>query len=166
MYHDARSHERQASVTSLSFHFILCRCLNSVGRYSWVGIATRYVTDILGIEGRWGRDNSHPSKPDAECCPTSYTIGTGSSSEIKRPEIGFEHPPAYSAEVEEKVELRIYSPSGPPWPVIGWIIKTINDNVIVPGLLTVGDMKIGTVWNTAFRGNLSAGLAVDRWTEI
>jgi len=28
-----------------------------------VGIATRYELDGLGIESRWGRDFSHPSRP-------------------------------------------------------------------------------------------------------
>jgi hypothetical protein len=34
-----------------------------VGRYSSVGIATRYGLDGLGIEFRWRRDFPHPSRP-------------------------------------------------------------------------------------------------------
>ena len=34
-----------------------------MGRYSSVGIATRYGLDGPGIETRWGRDFPHPSKP-------------------------------------------------------------------------------------------------------
>jgi hypothetical protein len=30
------------------------------------------------------------------------------------------HPPLSSSEVKEKVELHVYSPSGPSWPVLGW----------------------------------------------
>jgi hypothetical protein len=33
------------------------------GRYSVVGIATRYELDGPGIESRWGRDFHHPSRP-------------------------------------------------------------------------------------------------------
>jgi hypothetical protein len=33
---------------------------------------------------------------------------------------GVDHPPPYSAEVKERVELYLYSSSGPSWPVIGW----------------------------------------------
>ena len=34
-----------------------------VGRDSSVGIVTRYGLDCPGIESRWGRDFSHPSRP-------------------------------------------------------------------------------------------------------
>ena len=37
--------------------------LNSGGRVSSVGIATRYRLDGPGIESRWGRDFPHPSRP-------------------------------------------------------------------------------------------------------
>jgi hypothetical protein len=36
---------------------------HSVGRESVVGIANRYVLDGSGIESRWGRDISQPSRP-------------------------------------------------------------------------------------------------------
>ena len=52
--------------------------------------------------------------------PASYTMGTGSFPGVKRPGRGVEHPPPCSAEVEGRVELYHYSPSGPSWPVIGW----------------------------------------------
>ena len=32
---------------------------------------------------------------------------------------GADHPPSSSAEVKERVELYLYSPSGPSWPVLG-----------------------------------------------
>jgi len=32
-----------------------------------------------------------------------------------------DHPPQSSAEVKERVELYLYSPSGPSWPVVGWM---------------------------------------------
>jgi hypothetical protein len=51
--------------------------------------------------------------------PASYTIGTGSVPGVKRPGRGADHPPPSSAEVQERVELYLYSPSGPSWPVIG-----------------------------------------------
>ena len=45
-------------------------------------------------------------------------MGTG-LFRIKRPGRGVEHPPTSCAEVKERVELYLYSPSGPSWPVIG-----------------------------------------------
>ena len=39
---------------------------------------------------------------------------------VKRPECGVDHPPLSGADVEERVELYLYSTSGPSWPVPGW----------------------------------------------
>jgi hypothetical protein len=47
------------------------------------------------------------------------TMGTGSSPGVKRPGRGVDHPPPSSAEVKERLELYLYSPSGPSWPVLG-----------------------------------------------
>jgi len=38
---------------------------------------------------------------------------------VKWPGPGVDHPSLSSAEVKERVELNIYSPSGPSWPVVG-----------------------------------------------
>jgi len=40
-------------------------------------------------------------------------MGTGSFPGVKRPGRGVDHPPASSAEVKERAELYLYSPSGP-----------------------------------------------------
>ena len=50
--------------------------------------------------------------------PASYTMGTGSFPGVKRPGRGVDPPP--SGEVEGRVKLYIFSPSGPSWPVPGW----------------------------------------------
>jgi len=50
--------------------------------------------------------------------PVSSTMGTGSFPEANRKGHGVDHPPS-SAEVKEKVELSLYSPCGPSWPVLG-----------------------------------------------
>jgi len=49
-------------------------------------------------------------------------MGTGSFPGVKRPGRGVNHPSQPSAEVKERVELHLYSPSGPSWPVIGWTL--------------------------------------------
>jgi hypothetical protein len=46
-------------------------------------------------------------------------MGTGSFPGVKLPGRGDDHPPPSSARVKERVELYLYSPSGPSWPVLG-----------------------------------------------
>ena len=105
------------SPRSCHIHFLLHRYLE-VGRDSSVGIVTRYGLDCPGIESRWGRDFPHPSRPDL--WPTqSHTMGTGSFPGVKRPGRCVDHPHPSSAEVKERVEVYLYFPSGPSWPVIG-----------------------------------------------
>ena len=50
--------------------------------------------------------------------PVSYTMGTGSFPGVKLPGRGVDHPLPSSAEDKERVELHLYSLSGPSWPVI------------------------------------------------
>ena len=54
--------------------------------------------------------------------PASCTMGSGSLTGVKRSERRVYHPPPPSAEVKERVELYLYSPSEPSWPVIGWTV--------------------------------------------
>jgi hypothetical protein len=58
--------------------------------------------------------------------PASYTMGTGSFPGVKWPGRGADHPPPTSAEVKERVELYLYSPSGPSWPVLGKNLLLLN----------------------------------------
>ena len=51
--------------------------------------------------------------------PAFCTMGTGSFPGIKRPARGVDHPPPSSTEITERVELYLYSTSGPSWPVVG-----------------------------------------------
>jgi hypothetical protein len=51
--------------------------------------------------------------------PASYTVGTGSFPGVKWPGRDVDHPNPSSAEVKARVELYLYSPSGPSWPVLG-----------------------------------------------
>jgi hypothetical protein len=60
-----------------------------------------------------------PVKTGPETHPASYTMGTGSFPGVKWPGHGVDHPPPSSAEVKERVELYLYSPSGPSCPVVG-----------------------------------------------
>jgi hypothetical protein len=51
--------------------------------------------------------------------PASYTMGTGTFVGVKRLGPGVDHPPLPSAKVKDRVEIYIYSPSGPSLPVLG-----------------------------------------------
>jgi hypothetical protein len=71
-----------------------------------VGIATRYGLQGPGIEFRWGRDFPHPSRPARR--PNQPPIQwVPEFPGVMRPgcDVG--------AEVKEKVELYVCSPSGP-----------------------------------------------------
>ena len=64
---------------------------------------------------------------------TSITVVTGSFPGIKRPGRGVDHPPSSSAKFKERVELYIYSPSGPSRPVPGltltYVISQHNQRI-------------------------------------
>jgi hypothetical protein len=84
-----------------------------------VGTATRYGRDGPGIETRWGRDFSARVQTGPGAHVASYTIRTGSFPGVKRLGCGTDHPHPTIAEVKERVELYIFSPSGSSWPVLG-----------------------------------------------
>jgi len=77
--------------------------------------------------------------------PASYTLGTGSFPGLKRPGRGVDHPPLSSAEVKERVELYLYSTSGPLWPVLGQTLPLplpltrLTHNLDFPGSYPVHD---------------------------
>jgi hypothetical protein len=61
------------------------------------------------------------SRPDRPWGPPSllYDGYRVSFPGVKRPGRGADHPPSSSARVKERVELYLYSPSGPSWSVLG-----------------------------------------------
>jgi len=60
-----------------------------------------------------------PIQTSPEAHPASYTIGTGSFLGVKWPGHGVDHSPPTSTEVKGRVNVYIYSPSGPSSPVVG-----------------------------------------------
>ena len=52
---------------------------------SLVDIATRYGLDGPGIESRWGARSFTSVQTASGVPPASYTMGTGSFPEVKRP---------------------------------------------------------------------------------
>jgi hypothetical protein len=89
-----------------------------VRRNSVVGTATCYGLYVLGFEPRWVRDfprtftlNLWPPQP-----PIKRVTGFF-FPEVKQLWRGVDHPPTSDAEVKERVELHLYSPSVPSWLV-------------------------------------------------
>jgi hypothetical protein len=92
---------------------------------SWdsaVDTVTYYELDILGIKSWWVRD--FPDLSRLALGPTQPTTQwvPGISRGVKQPGCSVDHPPPSSTEVKERVELYLYSLSGPLWPVLGWTL--------------------------------------------
>jgi hypothetical protein len=92
-----------------------------VGRDSSVGTATRYGLDGLEIECQWRAKYKATVQTIPGDHPAFYTrsIGFLVWGGVKRPGHGVNHLPPSSAEIKERVELYLYFPSGPSWPVLG-----------------------------------------------
>jgi len=107
-------------VTKLNIWYTYWRnYFTQLGRDSSVGVATRYELDVLGIEYEWGE--IFLTRPDRPWGPPSilYKRYRVSLPGVRRPGRGVDHPLTSSAEVKERVELYLYSTSGPSWPVQG-----------------------------------------------
>jgi len=90
-----------------------------VGQDSSVGIAIRYGLEGPGIESQWERDFPQPSRPALSSTQPPIQRVPGLFPGGKAAGRGVEHPPPSSADVKERVELYLYSPFGPSWPVLG-----------------------------------------------
>jgi hypothetical protein len=103
----------------LTFYLGLIMFLERRGRDSSIGTATGYGLDGPGIESRWRRDFPHLSIRAPYPHPASYTMGTESFPGVKRPMRDVDYPPHLVPNFKERVELHLYTPYGPSWPVIG-----------------------------------------------
>ena len=101
------------------------------------------------LQARWSGNHisvgprfSAPVQTGPGAHPASYTMGTGSFAEVKQPGLGTDHLPQSSAEVKERVELYLYSPSGPSWPVLGWTLTLLSRTRFILYRKTSADTKI------------------------
>jgi hypothetical protein len=90
-----------------------------VSLVSVVGIATLFGLDGQRIESRLERDFPHPSRPAVGSTQPPIQWVPGLSRGVMRPWRVVVHLPSCNAEVKERVELYLYSHSGPSWPVLG-----------------------------------------------
>jgi hypothetical protein len=91
-------------------------------RVSSVGIGISYGLDGPGIESQWGAKFSAHVQTGPGAHPASCTMGTASFLGVKAAGTWRWPSTPSSAEVKERVDLYLYSTSGPSWPVIGWAL--------------------------------------------
>ena len=73
-----------------------------------------------GIESRWERDFLHPSKPSVGLTqsPVKWVPSLSPGGKTAG---AWRWPPTPSSDaVKERIELYLYSPSAPSWPILGW----------------------------------------------
>ena len=95
---------------------------NLIFRNSSVGIETRYGLEGPGSESRCGRNFPHTSRTAQGSTQPPIQWVPGLFPGVKRPGRGVDHPHPSSAEVKERVEIYLYSPSEPWWHVIWWTL--------------------------------------------
>jgi len=111
-------------------------------RDSSVGIATRYELGGPWIESRCGRDFPHP--PDQLWGPPNLlhnryrVLPVGKATRAWR-----WLPTPSSAEVKERVELYLYSPSGPSWHVLGWPLP-------LPSIISIRNLCLPVLYLTVW----------------
>ena len=86
----------------------------------------RYMYTQMRPSGEFLRTVWPSSPPDRPWGPSSllysgYRVFPG----VKRPGRGVDLSSPSIAEVKESVELYMYSPSGPSWPVLGWTLPSL-----------------------------------------
>jgi hypothetical protein len=99
----------------------------------WAGIAQLVQPLARGWtvrESSLGGDEIFPTHPDRPWGPPSllYSGYRVSFPGVNRPGRGVNHPPPSSAEVKERVELYLFSPTGPSWPVHLYLYLYLNLN--------------------------------------
>jgi hypothetical protein len=97
-----------------------------------------YFKIVWRLATDWSVRGLNPGGGEIFCtCPerawahtASYTLGIESFPGVKCPRRRVDRPPLSNAKVKERMELYLYSPPGPSWPVIGWhILESADFNV-------------------------------------
>jgi hypothetical protein len=84
-----------------------------MGRDSLVGVANRYGLNGPGVESRWGARFSAPVQTGPGAYSAFYTRVPGLCRQYS-----VDHSPPSNADVKGRVELYLYAPFGPSWPVL------------------------------------------------
>ena len=90
-----------------------------MNRDSVVGITTGYGLDGPGSNPVWGARFSSSSRRALGLAQAPVKWVPGLFPGVKRPERGVDHSPTSSTKAKERVDLYLFSPFGPSWPVLG-----------------------------------------------
>jgi hypothetical protein len=131
-------------VCYFSLHLFVSRyscevLIRSSDKDSVVSIPTCYGLDDPGIKSRWGRDIPHLSwhALGLTYVHVQYNGCRVSFPRMKRPGRGDEHSAPSSAQVNQRVQLYLYSPSGSSWPLLGRILRLLisSASIDIPSTL-------------------------------
>jgi hypothetical protein len=104
--------------------YVTKRIIVIVSRDSVVGIATRYGLGGSEIEPQLGE--IFRTRPDRPWGPPSFLHNGYRVFPGCKAAGAWGWPPTpFSAEVKEILDLYLYSPSGPSWPVLGWTLPLL-----------------------------------------
>ena len=97
-------------------------CVYIVGQDNSIGIAMCYGLDGAGIKSQWEGEifrtcSDWPRGPPSLLYNGYWVFPVGKAAGTWH---GVDHPLQSSADVKERVELYICSPSGPLWPTVWW----------------------------------------------
>ena len=133
-----------------------------VVRDNSVGMETGYGLDGPVIKSRWGRDFPHPFKPALRPTQPPMQWVTGLFPGGKAARSWSWSPTPFSAEVKERVELYLFSPSGSSWRVLGWPLPLLSPIIPLQSIWRYHkqDFAIGPTQGCTISGHLFSRAAI------
>ena len=108
-------HHRHAFDNSVTQNSSVLFTPTNIFKNQFISLRTGRSGDRIPLEGE-----VVPTRPDRYWAhPVSCTVGTVSFPVVKRPELCVDHTPTFRDEVNERLELYLYSPSLPSWSLLG-----------------------------------------------
>jgi hypothetical protein len=127
---------------------------------------TRYGLSCPGIESRPRRDFPQPSISALGLTQPPIQWVLGLFSGVKRPGRGVDHHTTSSVDVKERVELHLYSPSGPSWLFLGWPLPLLLlGNIRLQTVLQFGAVQKTCVFRNVQTGPGSNGASYSMWPD-